>query len=162
MLRLSRNIDVDTDAVITEFTDSLYGHAGPLVRQYIDELEKARKQMTLPRFTGYKSSDFSNDTFPYLTPENLHHWQQMFSKMLKRVNGQPVHELNVELLRRELDYATLLKWNEMTQQYPDVYTDYRVLVERIDLADRSSSITGARIQPTISNALPRIEPAYRD
>jgi hypothetical protein len=79
----------DIDALIEEFTDHMYGPAAPLVRRYLDELESARKAMkTFAPQVTYKSRNFDDRTFPYLTPANIDRWQQTFGRMLKLAGGE--------------------------------------------------------------------------
>ncbi|MGY8641462.1 MAG: DUF4838 domain-containing protein [Verrucomicrobiales bacterium] len=82
VLKLSQDIDTNTDALITEFTDHAFGPATSRMRQYLTELETARKAITtLPPNVGYKSRNLDDRTFPYLTFANLHRWQQWFEEM---------------------------------------------------------------------------------
>lgn len=145
VLKLSQDIDADAGALVAEFTDHVYGPAAPLVRGYLEELEEARKAMDRfgPGIT-YKSRNFDDRTFPYLTPTNLHRWQQSFDRMLALTADSPRHRGNVEVLRRELDVATLWKWFALKEQFPDAYADHRPVVERIAAADESVSPAGIK------------------
>jgi len=146
VLKLTQDIDADAEALIVEFTDHVYGPAAPLVRQYLDDLEEARKAMkTFAPGVTYKSRNFDDRTFPYLTPANLHRWQQSFDDMLERTADSPRHRGNIEVLRRELDIATLWKWFALKEQFPDAYTDHRPIADRIAAADVAKGAAG--LQP---------------
>ena len=143
VLKLSQDIAADTDALITEFTDHAFGPAAPRMRQYLAELEAARKAMTtLPTQVGYKSRNLDDRTFPYLTPANVHRWQQGFENMEAATASLPVERANVRSQRRELDLATLWKWFDLRAAWPGVYTDHRKVAERVLAANRAKSDAG--------------------
>lgn len=144
ILRLMDDIDADADAIIREFTDYQYGAAGPLMRQYLDELEAGRKAMdTLPPDVRTASRNFDDVTFPYLTPANIHRWQIMCEEMLRLTADQPREHLNVQLVRRELDFATLWKWFELKEIAPQTYTDAEIVAARIHAANEAKSSRGS-------------------
>jgi len=142
MFKLLKDIDCDTDAVIRDFTDHHYGAAGELMRRYIAELEQCRIDMELPPGIGeasyavtYKSRDFTDRTFPYLTVENIHRWQTYFDQMEQLAADQPKALLHVRTERRELDMATLWKWLDLVKKYPEYFKDYKHHVNRIRTTD---------------------------
>ncbi|MEA3402439.1 MAG: DUF4838 domain-containing protein, partial [Armatimonadota bacterium] len=118
IFKLMQDVNCDTDAVITEFTDHHYGAAGPLMRRYIQELEEARKEMELPPGVRYKSTLYDEQTFPYLTADSIHRWQTYFDRMEELTADHPEKRLNVQKERRELDFATLWKWQDLAERYP--------------------------------------------
>jgi len=142
-IELARDIHCDTDALIKEFTDYAYGPAAPLMRAYLADLERARKAMAeLPPGVGYRSADYNERTFPYLTTANIHRWQRLFDRMEKLLAGQPERLLiNVRLVRRELDLATLWRWFDLKKAHPDYFRDYAVY------ADRIAAVNKAKPQP---------------
>jgi len=143
VLKLSQDIEADTDVLITNFTDHVFGPAAPQMRQYLAELEAARKAMTrLPPRVGYKSFNLDDRTFPYLTPANLHRWQQSFENMETATASLPVELANVRSQRRELDIATLWKWFDLRAAWPDVYTDHRKVAERVLAANKAKAPSG--------------------
>ncbi len=143
VLKLSQDIDADTDALIAEFTDHVFGPAAPQMRQYLAELEAARKAMnSLPPHVRYKSFNLDDRTFPYLTPANLHRWQQLFEKMETATAALPVERANVRSQRRELDIATLWKWFDLRAAWPDVYDDHRKVAERVLAANKAKAPSG--------------------
>ncbi|MCP3982289.1 MAG: DUF4838 domain-containing protein [bacterium] len=131
--RLVQDIDADTDAIIEEFMDDMYGPASADMRVYLDELEAERQAMTdLPPGVGYKSLEFDALNFPYLTAANIHRWQGYFDQMEQALSGRPERELdNVRLVRRELDLATLWNWFDLAQAYPAAYMDHTLYSDRI-------------------------------
>lgn len=145
VLKLAQDIHADTGALMNEFTDSLYGAAAPQVRQYLGELENARKDMkTFAPGITYKSQNFDDRTFPYLTPENIHRWQKSFDRMGELTADSPRHRTNVEVLRRELDIATLWKWFALKRTYPDSYANHLPVTERIAAANVAKSSAGIK------------------
>jgi len=143
VLKLAQDIDADADALIAEFTDHAFGPAAPQMRQYLTELETARKAMTtLPPGVTYKSRNLDDRTFPYLTPANLHRWQQLFEEMEAATAALPRELANVRSQRRELDIATLWKWFDLRAAWPAVYANHRKVAERILTANQSKSASG--------------------
>lgn len=145
VLKLSQDINADTDALIREFTDHVYGAAAPLVREYLNDLENARKAMkTFAPGVTYKSRNYDDRTFPYLTTTNIHRWQQSFARMLELTADSQRHHSNIEVLRRELDVATLWKWFALKKQHPTAYPDHQLIAQRIAAADIAKSSTGIK------------------
>ena len=137
-LKLTRDVNADTDVLIREFTDSQYGSAGAIVRKYLSELEQGRLEMkTMPRGMTYSSGTFDPAFWPYLTPANLRRWQEYFDEMEKLCAGHPTELANVQRLRRNLDFATLFKWLELVKAYPDYFTDYTVHSRRITAVENA-------------------------
>lgn len=154
LCKLMQNTDCDTNAIIMDFTDHMYGAAAPLMRKYLTELENGRKKMNkLPPKVTYISRRFDNKTFPYLTPENIHRWQLMFDAMEEKVKNNPAELSNVRLLRRELDFATLWKWFALKKKYPDYYSDYKVFANRIKAANKTKNSKGKGIRSLGKGAL---------
>ncbi len=154
VLKLSQNIEANTDGLIREFTDHAFGPAAPLMRQYLRELEAGRKAMTsLPPMVGYKSRNLDDRTFPYLTSANLHHWQQLFEEMEDRTESLPEALANVRSQRRELDIATLWKWSDLQVAWPGHYTDHEKVVERISVANQAKSPSGVAPVRTLGEHL---------
>lgn len=131
ILKLMQNVNCDPDAVIAEFTDHHYGAAGALMRRYIDELEAGRKQMALPPGVRSRSSLFDERTFPYLTAENIHRWQRLFDRMEEMTADAPEARANVRKERRELDFATLWKWSDLSEAFPQYFSDHTAHAQRI-------------------------------
>ncbi len=131
-LKLSQDITCDTDAIIREFTDHQYGPAGALVRTYLEELEQGRKAIKeMPRGVTYSSNAYSEELWPYLTPENIFRWQGYFDQMEIQCKALSFELANVQRLRRNLDFATLFRWFDLTAAYPDYFADYKIYSARI-------------------------------
>jgi hypothetical protein len=142
-LKLSRDVNADADALIAEFTDHAFGPAAPEMRRYLAELESTREAMTtLPPGVTYKSRNLDDRTFPYLTPANIHRWQQWFEEMEAATMNLPRELANVRSQRRELDIATLWKWFDLRAAWPGVYTDHHRVAERILAANKAKSDAG--------------------
>jgi hypothetical protein len=138
LYKLMQDIHRDPDALIEEFTDNMVGPAAPLMRDYLKELEDGRRAMTKlpPGPITYISHEYNEATFPYLTVENIHRWQEYFNQMETKLEGYPERELiNVRLMRRELDLATLWKWLDLKKAYPEAYEDYDSIVKRVEWAN---------------------------
>ncbi len=145
LYKLMRDIDCDTDAIIKEFTDHQYGAAAPLARQYLAALEKGRQGMiALPQGVSYRSNNFDTHTFPYLTVENIHRWQTWFDQMEAQVADQADRLVNVQVLRRELDFATLWMWFELKKAYPETFTDHETYSARITAANGATAPAGMK------------------
>ena len=154
LYRLMQDVDCDTGAVIREFTDHQYGPAAPLVRRYLDELEQGRKAMTvLPPRVTYKSRNYDDRTFPYLTVDNIHRWQTQFDEMERLVADSPEALSNVRVLRRELDIATLWKWFDLKAAHPAYYDDHRPIAERIAAANNAKAPAGFKPVWTLGEAV---------
>ena len=140
--RLCQEIDVDTEAVIAEVTADLYGPAAADMRLYLQELEAGRQAMAvLPPGVGYKSLEFDDLNFPYLTAANIHRWQGFFDRMEAALVGRPEREkINTRLARRELDLATLWKWFPLAEAYPDEYLDHTVHTARITAINETDGV----------------------
>jgi hypothetical protein len=141
LLKLMQNIDCDTDALIKEFTDHHYGAAAALMRAYIAELEQGRKAMEPPPGVTYNSKNFDDQTFPYLTVDNITKWQHSFDRMEALTADQPKHLLHVQTVRRKLDFATLWKWLSLKETHPDYFADYEVIATRIRATNAAVSKT---------------------
>ena len=130
---LCRDVDVDADAVVAEVTDGLYGPAAPAIRGFIEALEAERLAMAeLPPGVGYKSRQFDELVFPYLTADRIHEWQGLFEEMLEAAEAAPESvRLNIRLARRELDLATLWKWFDLVDLHPEIYLDHTEIVDRL-------------------------------
>ncbi len=153
-LRLLRDINCDTEAIIREFTDHQYGTAAPQMRRYLAELEQGRKDMRdLPPGVTFSSPNLDDRTFPYLTVANIHRWQTWFDQMEEQVAGAPDLLLNIRLVRRELDFATLWKWFELQRAYPDCYRDPATHANRIAAVNKAVSPAGMAHRPLGSDTL---------
>ena len=149
LYKLMQDVNCDADAVTEEFTDHHYGAAAaPLVRQYLAELEQGRQEMTvLPGGTTYRSQEYDERTFPYLTLENIRRWQASFDQMEERTAGRAEQLLNVRTLRRELDFATLWRWLDLQKRYPDDFKDHTVYADRITAVNKAKAPAGMQPRP---------------
>jgi hypothetical protein len=141
--KLWQDIDCDVEGVIKEFTDHRYGPAAPKVRQYLADLEAARKKIKKfsPKYT-FKARDYSNN-FPYLTPENIYKWQLLFDEMTALPGLTQEHAFNLTVLRRNLDFASLHNWTAVSEARPDYFKDYNVQAGRIAALQKKRKFRGA-------------------
>ncbi|MFA7159083.1 MAG: DUF4838 domain-containing protein [Kiritimatiellia bacterium] len=152
--KLMKDIDCDTEAIIKEFTDHQYGPAADLARKYLAELEQGRKDMrTLPPGVTYNSQNFDDRTFPYLTVTNIHRWQGYFDQMEKILINSTNEILNVRILRRELDFATLWKWFDLKKTYPGYFKDHAQYADRIKAVNNATAQAGMKHRPMGEGAL---------
>jgi len=143
--KLMQDVNCDTDTLIREFTDHQYGPAAELARLYLEELEQGREAIReLPHGVTYTPGPrFEDKIFPYLTEENIHRWQRRFDDMEAKVAASPEPLINVRLLRRELDFATLWKWFKLRQSHPDYFKDAALFAKRIKAASPRPFSPGA-------------------
>jgi len=154
LLKLLQDINCDTEAIIREFTDHQYGAAAPLARTYLAELEQGRQEMReLPPGVTFNSQDLDDRTFPYLTVENIHRWPIWFDQMEQQVADAPDQLLNVRLLRRELDFATLWKWFKLNKAYPEYFKDHETYVARITAVNNATAPAGMKPPPLGTSTL---------
>jgi len=136
--KLRQSIDADTEAIIREFTDFMYGPAAPLIRTYLAELEGERTAMiaeALPRGMSFHAP-LDPDNFRYLTPENIRRWQGYLDRMAAMTADAPQRcRTNVQLARRQLDLATLWKWFDLRADHPQAYRDHRAILARLRAAN---------------------------
>jgi hypothetical protein len=133
--RLLENINQSVTGLIDKGTNFLYGPASDPIKTYLFELEQERKAMQLPAGVRWDSNEVNDATFPYLTVQNIHRWQGYFEQALSLASGQPENiQGNVKRARRELDYATLWKWQQLKAAYPGhaYYESHVAVSERIN------------------------------
>ena len=127
--KLLKDIDADVPALIKEFTDHQYGQAAPMVRTYLEELEREQKSAchdtSLASGKGYKR----NLIFPAAA---LRRWQGYFDQMAEYAATDPRCLKNLRRLRRTLDFATLSRWVTLSAAFPDYFTDHMVVRKRLD------------------------------
>lgn len=131
MFKLSQDVNCDTQEAIREFTDDQYGGAGALVRKYLEELEAERKAVKVLPQVSITPLEYDERNFPYLTLENIYRWQTYFDQMTQTAGVDARQMVNVRVLRRGVDLATLLKWFPLARQYPAYFKEYTAHVARI-------------------------------
>lgn len=136
---LTQDINQDEQDLIVEYTDSVYGPAAQLVRQYLEELEDAHEASLYRLPLTILSIDFET-TLAYLTVERLMRWHQYFDEMEALV-ADDAHRLeNVQRLRRNIELATLGRWHDMVAAYPDYFTDYEDHIDRVGPQHAASNL----------------------
>jgi len=114
--KLLQNPDQPLEPIVEDFTDYHYGAAAEGIRKYFNELEGLSLGMKNALSPTPKPTDF-----PYLTPERIHRWQEDFDKMEKLVKNDKRSASNLAQLRYTLDFATLMCWNKVSQNYPEYF-----------------------------------------
>lgn len=127
MLKLFQNPDQSTDKLIDEYMRYAYGSAAPIMRAYMDELEKVTKNKNLFIPCG----SHVGETSRYASAENALKWQQMFDEAEKLVLGNPLQSNNIGLTRVYLDTTSLYNWGAYSEKYPDYFKDGKILADRI-------------------------------
>lgn len=127
MARLMCNPDLDIEFLIDDFLKFEYGVAAPLMKQYLDELEKVAGET--PVFTmwnvpyaAWKSFFKSNDAV---------RWQGYFDRMEKLVQSNPDMLFSVQRVRFPLDVMTLRFYRRIKKDVPDYPTSAEKLGDRI-------------------------------
>lgn len=126
MMKLFQNPDQDADALVTEFTDFYYGAAAPLVRDFIEETEKLREELTI--FLPWHP-EFSH--FRFYTPERIVRWEKSFDAMEALTKDNAKNLLHVRTSRIPLDITMLRMWQTIIREYPDIAITPRELHARI-------------------------------
>jgi hypothetical protein len=67
--------------------------------------------------------------------------------MEQQVAAAPEQLMNVQLLRRELDFATVWKWLELRQAHPESYRDVTVVADRIKAVNNATAPAGVKHRP---------------
>lgn len=125
LLKLFQDPNQDLKPLVKEFTDYYYGDAAELMRQYMDELEDARKGMKIKLPWNPSIS-----MFRFLTPANVVKWETMFDKMEKLTSKNPNHLFHVQKVRITLDLAAIGAYKKIIRQFPDFKPDLKTLAER--------------------------------
>jgi hypothetical protein len=104
LAKLLWNPDADVPALINEFTDGFYGHAGTRIRKYIEHLQ----------YEILKTGEWldiygppTNHQQTFLSAANIEQYNQYFDEAEKAVAGMPDFLLHVRTARMALQYATM-------------------------------------------------------
>ena len=126
LLKLFQDPNQKTIPLIQKFTDFYYGKAALIMRKYIRNLEKKRKELkiSLPWNPSFSM-------FAYLTPSNIIKWEKMFDQMEKLTSANKQHLFHVKLARITLDIAALNKIREIKLINPGFKPDITGLEKRI-------------------------------
>jgi len=112
MIKLLEDPYRDADALLQDFTDGFYGPAGPVVRQYLADLQGAAE-----------SAEAEVNWFPalsqytYLTGEFLQRAQNTFDAAEAAVGADPVRRDRVRFARLPVDRACLVLWPKLMRQW---------------------------------------------
>ena len=126
ILQLFKDVHQDAEKLIREFMVFEYGKAAPLMRQYLAELEEVTAKTTLTmQWNG------TLNTYTHLTADNLVRWYNLFKRMEKVLEKDPVRLENVNRVRLNLEYALLLKYNQVIKKYPGFERTPRQLADSV-------------------------------
>lgn len=129
-LRLARDVNVDPAQLLRDYTDHTYGAGAGLARRYLEELEAEHRDAVFP--TSLSAAQFNvQGEFSYLSLTNICRWQLGFDEMARLTAADPRCHRNVGLLRRPLELATLLRFRELQQAYPQTFNDYETHRRRV-------------------------------
>ena len=71
------------------------------------------------------------NTYTHLTADNLVRWYNLFKRMEKVLEKDPVRLENVNRVRLNLEYALLLKYNQVIKKYPGFERTPRQLADSV-------------------------------
>jgi hypothetical protein len=130
LAKLMWNPDLDAEALIREFLAGYYGAAAGPIGRYMRRVHGAA--MRVEHYTGsqsiracLKKRDYpegktgayldlnAEPEAPWLTPRVVLGGLADFADAHRRVKGEPALAARVALARLPLEYAVLLRWNEM-------------------------------------------------
>lgn len=107
--KLMWNPDRDLAALIRDYTDRHYGAAAPIVREYLDALEKATAQQKMPM-----TWNASTGQHHYLTGDFLLRCQELLNRAEAAVANDAPRLARVQYLRMSLDLACILRWKHLS------------------------------------------------
>jgi hypothetical protein len=103
--KLLWNPDLDSQEIITEFTEGYYEEAGVYVRNYVDLIHKKIEED--PKFFLFLYGDPSQAFTSYLNPELLKTYIDLFDEAEKVVAHKPAMVDRVKEARISIDFAEL-------------------------------------------------------
>jgi hypothetical protein len=106
--KLEWDADQDVDKLIMTFTEPYYGAAAPMIREYINRLEKATRDMKTPISWSPPLPEFT-----YLTPVFLQEAQALFDRVETAVANDSTRLLRVRQARMSLDRVCLMLWDKL-------------------------------------------------
>ncbi|MCK3685836.1 DUF4838 domain-containing protein [Maribellus sp. YY47] len=114
--KLLWNPDLETDELITEFTNGYYEEAGPFVEKYVKRIhEELAKQ---PDFFLYLYGDPAQAFTSFLKPELLQEYNTLFDQAEEAVASKPEVLKRVRAARISTDYASLeMARNGMSEKF---------------------------------------------
>ena len=133
--KLTQDVNRNVQELLQEFTEAQYGPAASMALAYINELGAASKTAKEHFGHTHTTIDFER-YFTYLTPDNIWRWQGYFDQMNKVVATDARYLKNINRLRRNLDYATLGRWNDLAKAYPDYFRDHSIPRNRLGIVHR--------------------------
>ena len=127
LAQLCRDITLDENKIIDEFTAGCYGKAAPLMRKYLSELEKLEVETNF-----YLRWNPHLLHLPYTTGANLLRWERDFDEMEKLAAGDERALLNIRRARFNLDETLIAKWPYLTPEELKAAGDLEKVIARAE------------------------------
>jgi hypothetical protein len=125
--RLLRDPDLAIDPLIHDFMGFEYGPAAPLMKKYLDELEKATASAKVFIKWSARIGAFA----PIFKSRDVVRWQKYFDEMEKLTSGDPEKNFSVRRVRLPLDLTALNFFRRIKKDVPEYDTDVKTLAARI-------------------------------
>ena len=127
MARLMRDPDLDIEFLIDDFMKFEYGPAAPLMKQYLNELEKVAAETNV--FVKWNAVYGVWNSF--FKSADAVRWQGYFDEMEKLVQSNPEMLFSVQRVRVPLDILTLRFYRRIKKEVPEYSTSVSELGDRI-------------------------------
>ena len=135
MVRLMRNPELNIDFLIDDFLKFEYGAAAPLMRKYLNELEKIAAESDV--FVKWNAVYGVWNSF--LPSTDTVRWQGYFDKMEKLTASDPEKNFAVCRVRVPLDLMTLRFYRRIRKDVPEFNLKVETLSERIRTVSRRAT-----------------------
>ena len=144
--RLMRDPGLAVDPLIDDFMKFEYGPAAPLMRKYLDELEKVAKETRV--FVKWNAVHGVWNSF--FKSADAARWQGYFDEMEKLTASQPELLFSVQRVRIPLDVMTLRFYRRIKKDVPSYPTGVKELAARItSVYDRATGAFYSVKEPQI-------------
>ncbi|MBO4492505.1 MAG: DUF4838 domain-containing protein [Lentisphaeria bacterium] len=137
MARLMRDPDLDIEFLIDDFMKFEYGPAAPLMKQYLDELEKVAAETKV--FVKWNAVYGVWNSF--FKSADAVRWQGYFDEMEKLVQSDPEMLFSVQRVRVPLDILTLRFYRRIKKEVPEYSTSVSELGDRIKSIEHKAAAT---------------------
>ncbi len=144
--RLMRDPGLAIDPLIDDFMQFEYGPAAPLMRKYLNELEKVAKETRV--FVKWNAVHGVWNSF--FKSADAVRWQGYFDEMEKLTASQPELLFSVQRVRIPLDVMTLRFYSRIKREVPSYPTGVKELAARItSVYDRATGAFYSVKEPQI-------------
>ena len=102
--RLLSNPHVSIDTIVSDFTSSFYGAAGPPIKNYLEAMQMAVRRSDAPLYVDYNASEAINT---FMAPNQMDEYNYFFNQAETFVSNDPELSNRVKKARLAFIYATL-------------------------------------------------------